>query len=275
MRKINYRLIMSDFDNTLTDRNNEVPVAVQNTINEYVENGGIFAVCTGRMLRSILPRVRQLGLKGLVVAYQGTVIADIETGKIIKSGGLDCEDAVLACREMEAHGNHVNVYAGGEIFTDMAKDDIFLNTYERITGVEAVSITDMKISDFVREKKLFCQKVTSLVAPEERDNLYEYLVEKISDKADVTCSANVLVEVSPLGDNKGKALEYIADYFKIPLDKTVAIGDNLNDISMIKAAAVGVAVGNASLELKRVADDVTISSDECGVAKTIEKYGYE
>ena len=84
MKKINYKLIVSDFDGTLIDDNQQIPQKVVNAINEYVACGGIFAVCTGRMLRSILPRVRELGLKGLVIANQGAVIADIESGNVIK-----------------------------------------------------------------------------------------------------------------------------------------------------------------------------------------------
>ena len=77
MKKIYKKLIVSDFDGTLITSSHNIPDRVSSAIQEYVECGGVFAVCTGRMLRSILPRVRQLGLKGLVVAYQGSVIAEI------------------------------------------------------------------------------------------------------------------------------------------------------------------------------------------------------
>ncbi len=97
MRKLNCKLIVSDFDGTLIDDNQQIPSAVKSAINGYVENGGIFAVCTGRMLCSILPRVRELGLEGLVIAYQGSVIADIESGKIIKRSGMPYESIKPPC----------------------------------------------------------------------------------------------------------------------------------------------------------------------------------
>ena len=75
MSKVKCGLIVSDFDGTLLSTKQTISDNVKNAINEYVAAGGIFAVCTGRMLASILPRVRSLGLKGLVAAYQGTVIA--------------------------------------------------------------------------------------------------------------------------------------------------------------------------------------------------------
>ena len=85
MKELNCRLIVSDFDGTLANSENQVPESVVNAINAYVNDGGIFAVCTGRILPSVLPRARGMGLKGLVVACQGAVIAEIETGKIIRN----------------------------------------------------------------------------------------------------------------------------------------------------------------------------------------------
>ncbi len=90
----------------------------------------------------------------------------------------------------------------------------------------------------------------------------------------MTCSADVLVELSPLGDNKGEALLYIARHFNIPPESTVAVGDNLNDMAMIKTAQIGVAVGNAVEELKECADYVTVTNNEGAVAKMIEKFGF-
>lgn len=273
MRKLNYRMVVSDFDGTLLTGSHEIPDRVKEAIDEYVASGGIFAVCTGRMLASILPRVRELGLKGLVVAYQGTVIAEIESGRLLKCGGMSAEDAAVVCRALEDEGAYVNVYSDEKLYTDIAPDNIYLKEYERITGVKSVYVP-APISEFVLKRKLFCRKITSLVARSKRDTLYEKLCEKLSDRFDVTYSADVLVEISPYGDDKGAALEFLAAHFGVPLTETVAIGDNLNDLSMIKAAGKGVAVGNASPLLKEAADVVTVTNDEGAVAEIIEKYGF-
>ncbi len=90
----------------------------------------------------------------------------------------------------------------------------------------------------------------------------------------MTCSSSHLVEVSPNGDNKGVALKYIAERFGINISSTVAVGDNLNDLSMIEAASIGVAVGNAVDELKAAAGYVSASNDCDGVAEIIEKFGF-
>jgi Cof subfamily protein (haloacid dehalogenase superfamily) len=275
MREINYQLIISDFDGTLLDSTHQVPEKVKNKIHEYIQSGGKFVVCTGRMLRSILPRVRALGLTGLVVAYQGTYIADIESGKIIRNGGMPASDVAEICKCIESYGGYCNVYNGDELYTDMPSDDKYLISYQNITGVVATEVPAKPMSQFVLDNNLFCQKVTSLVPARDRDKLYCHLKDKLSKAFDVTCSADVLVEVSPYGDNKGVAVEYIANYYNIPIEKTIALGDNLNDLSMIKVAGIGVAVGNATEELKKAANLVTLTNDEGGVAEIIEKYGFK
>lgn len=271
--KIDYQLIVSDFDATLIDDNQRVLPEVKSAIDDYVAAGGIFAVCTGRMLSSILPQVRALGLKGLVIAYQGTVIADIESGKIIRSGGMGCAEVAKICKSIEEMGHGLNVYCDEKIYTDYSTDNPYLRRYEEIIGVKAVHI-DGKMSEYVTKHKMFCQKVLSIVAENEREELYSNLNKLYGSEYDVTCSAKVLVEVSPINDNKGEALKYLANHYNIPIDKTVAVGDNLNDLSMIKAAGVGCAVGNAVNELKNAADFISVSNNDGAIAQIIKKFGF-
>jgi len=273
MRKLNYKLIASDFDGTLIDDNQQISGKVKNAINEYVACGGIFCVCTGRMLRSILPQARALGLRGLVVAYQGTVIADIESGKILKFGGMEYEDVAYICRVLEELNQPINVYCGDSLYTNIPKDNEYLQMYERIVCVDAEYVSN-KISEFVIQKKLFCQKVAVLVAPDKQEELFNNLLNRLGDKFDVTCSASVLIEISPISDNKGEAVNFLANHYGIPIEKTVAVGDNLNDLSMVKVAGVGVAVANASDKLKEAADFISVSNNDGAIVQIIEKFGF-
>ena len=273
MKSINKRLIVSDFDGTLLNSRYTVSARVRAAIDEYVSCGGIFVVCTGRMLKSILPRVRELRLKGLVVAYQGSVIAEIESGKLLRNNTLSVDEGAEICAYVEKHNYTCNTYADEVLYTTIAKGDKGLNNYETITGVKAVNV-EMPMSLFVKKNSLTCNKITCLVNPNKREQLFKLLQAEFNDRFDVTCSAAVLVEISPKGDDKGAALKYMADYFGIDLSSTVAIGDNLNDLSMIKTASVGVAVGNAVDELKKQADYVAVSNDEDAVAEIIEKFGF-
>ena len=273
MKKIKNKLIVSDFDGTLITSSHTVPEDVKSAINEYVACGGIFAVCTGRMISSILPRVRELGLKGLVVGYEGAAIAEIESGKFLKKDGLPFDRAAEVCDVIHACGFSINTYSDEVLYTDINKDNPYLMRYERITGISAVKV-EGAMSEFLRKNKLVCQKVTSIVMPEDREKIYSVLLEKFGSALDVTCSADVLVEVAPYNCNKGEAVKFLSEYYNVPLSSSVAIGDNLNDVSMIKVAGTGVAVGNAVEGLKSVADYVTVSNNDSAVAKIIEKFGF-
>ena len=273
MKNINKRLIISDFDGTLVNSQNTISDKVRNAINEYVSCGGIFAVCTGRMLRSILPRVREMGLKGLVAAYQGSVIADIESGELLRNNSLSVGDCVEICAFVEEHNYTCNTYCDEVLYTSLPASDKRILAYETVTGVKAINIVGA-MSQFVKENNLACNKITFLVYPNEREGLYKLLQAEFSHRFDVTCSAASLVEISPKGDNKGIALKYIADYFGIDLSSTVAAGDNLNDLSMIQTASVGVAVGNAVEDLKNEADYISAANNDDAMAEIIEKFGF-
>jgi hypothetical protein len=273
MKELNAKLIVSDFDGTLITGKQEVKKEVKEAIDEYIANGGIFAVVTGRMMASILPIVRGLGLKGLVAGFQGSVIADIESGKIIKNNGFSSEEASFVCKTLEDLGAYVNLYQDENLYTDIPADNKYLKLYEDITKIYSKH-PDCKMSEFALNNEHIYQKVTSLCFPQEKIKLYNKVNALIGDKFDVTYSADVLVEVSPKEDNKGTALKFLADYYNIPIEKTVAVGDNLNDLSMIKVAGVGVAVGNATDALKEHADFISVSNEEGAIAQVIEKFGY-
>ena len=183
------------------------------------------------------------------------------------------EDVAEICRVLESLNQPINIYSDNLLYTDIEEGNEYLELYEKIVEVEAEHVCG-KMSDFVKKEKLFCQKVAILVKSEERDELYNTLKERLGSRFDVTCSASVLVEVSPLGDNKGEALKYLADYYNIPLELTVAVGDNLNDLPMILVAGTGVAVGNAAPALKKAATFVSVTNNEGALAQIIEKFGF-
>lgn len=275
MKKLNCKLIVSDFDGTLANSRNEVPGEVVKAVREYVENGGIFAVCTGRILPSILPRVREIGLKGLVIACQGAVIADIESGKIIKNVGFKEGEAAEICAFLEELQTNVHLYYTDGFYSDLPAGEEHLKLYEDITKVTARH-SDKPLSRVAAGAVCACfNKVATLCHPERQAELYEKIKRKFGGRFDVTCSAKVLIEISPLGETKGAAVKFLSEHYGVPIEKCCAVGDNLNDLSMIEAAGVGVAVGNAVQDLKEQADFVTVTNNEGAIARVIEKFGYE
>ena len=273
MRKINYPLIISDFDGTLLRGDGTIAEETKKTIDEYMRLGGRFAICTGRTLSSILPRANELGLKGLVACYQGSVIADIETGELKADGFLPTDGAAAICRAMEELGLHIHVYEMNKYYSNM--DDAALKAYEKISGEKGIVYEEKPLSSWILERGIKVRKVLALVAPEEKAAVYQALESRFGNDYYVTYSAAFLVEITSRKYSKGSAVRFIADYYGVDIAKTIAVGDSLNDLPMIEAAGLGIAVQNADELLKKRAK-VTLdyTNDENAVGKIVEKYGF-
>ena len=175
---------------------------------------------------------------------------------------------------MEDMGLHIHVYDLWEYYSNM--NDALLQYYENAVGSKAHVIADRPLSEFVKERKLASYKVLAMVEPNKNDEVLQALSKEVFEGCGVTRSAEVLVEVVNLQYSKGTAVEFLADYYGVPIEKTVAIGDQRNDISMIERAGLGIAVKNADNALKEAANYLSeYTNEESAVAHAIEKFGYE
>lgn len=266
-----YRLIVSDFDGTLRRTAGGISDENLSAVEKYTEAGGVFALCTGRMPISILPYARQLGLKGLIASYQGALITDIESGTVVRDGRIPVSDAVRICLFLQKSGLHIHVYDGDVLYVN--KDDEFRKWYEKACNVRG-GLTPFAISKVVEEKGISPHKIVVVCESEVRDEILESVERAFGDRFYTTTSTENLVEIVMQGCDKGGALRYLADYYHIPIEQTVAVGDNYNDLPMLKAAGLGVAVENGEEDLKKQAGFVTKSCDDDGVAYVIRKFGF-
>ena len=102
-----YKLFVSDFDGTLGTAPDIIEQETLKTINKYIEKGGKFVICTGRMFTAIKPICEKYGLKGLLISYQGATIDDLNTGKRILEGGIPPKRAVEIIRMLKGEGVEV------------------------------------------------------------------------------------------------------------------------------------------------------------------------
>ncbi len=263
-----YQLFLSDFDGTLVREDGTVSEANKAAIANYRRAGGIFAVVTGRMMSSILPRMKELGLEdGLAVAYQGAMVADVRTGELLKSDGFSRDHALKCIRYFEKCGYHVHVYTGDDFFSNM--DDEPLRIYEEICRVKGK--IQPHLSDMVASNSVKVVKVLAMVEAKDRDRVAAETASALGDEFFVTCSSPYLVEVMPKGQSKASAVQFLSDYYGVPRERIAAIGDQMNDLPMLENAGGRFAVGNAEEALKKQAT-VVASCEEDGVAEALMKY---
>ena len=272
MKKIKYPLIVTDFDGTLLRSDGKYGDKTKKAILKYVDDGGTFVISTGRMPIAILPRAKELGLKGLLSCGQGSVVVDIESGNELMRGSIEHALTLEICEKLESLNLHIQVYEPWEYYSNM--DDEPLRLYEHAVRVRATRVTDKPLSQFIKEKKMCASKFLVMVMPEMKMALYNELVKTFKDKCYVTTSGDYFVEICNPEYTKGTAMEYLSKKLDIPLENAIAIGDQWNDLPMLERAGLGIAVANAQAELKAVAQTLPVSNDEDAVGFVIENYAY-
>ena len=264
-----YKIFISDFDDTLVRKDGTISEENQKAIEEYRKKGGIFVICSGRMTPAILPRAKELGLNGIVVSFQGAVITDLGSGKTLKNDAFEDKRAYEVIEKLEEFDFHTHIYTAEKMYCN--RDDAALKEYERICRVKAEIVENL--SAFARREKLKIIKMVVFVEDFQRRQTEELLSGCFPD-CYVTSSAKYLVEVMPLGRNKGEAVRFLSNYYNVPSEQIAAIGDMSNDIPLVAAAGGKFAVVNAEEELKRIATVVPSCEDD-GVAYALRNYAME
>ena len=265
-----YKMIISDFDGTLFRSDHTISDLTKQTITRFMESGGKFAISTGRTLQSILPIARNLGLKGAIACFNGSLIADIETGKVLLENRHTVEDTIAICKSLEDLQVYSQIFDITEYYTK--EDCEIARSYHKGTGIQA-KFTGKPLSEFAKETGLASMKAICILAPEKRDAYMQQLREKFGDKFYLTSGGKHLIEVCPMGFTKGTSVKHLADHYGFDLDDVVAVGDGLNDLPMLQTAGLGLAVANAEPTLKEAVTVYPYTNDEDAVARIIMQYG--
>ena len=137
-----------------------------------------------------------------------------------------------------------------------------------------ISFFGEPLSALVAREKLKVRKVLAMVEPADKKRIFSAVEKALGEEFYVTYSAASLVEITSKTFNKGSAVRFMADYYHVPVERTVAVGDSLNDLPMLEAAGLGLAVRNADEMLKDKAISFEYSNDENAIGRIIERYGF-
>ncbi len=164
------------------------------------------------------------------------------------------------------HDIDITMYQAGKVLTRRIRQG--MEFYRRWFGLPVEIVDDLESA--VGDRVI---KFIITTSPEKNDSVRAMAEKRFGSKVRVVKSHNLFIELVSREVSKGSALEFLADYLGVKRDDVVAIGDNENDLEMVQWAGVGVAMGNASPNLKRIADWVAPSVDEDGVVEVLRKYG--
>ncbi len=261
---MNYKAVISDFDDTLLRDDHTVSENTLKTIKDFENAGGFFAVCTGRMTKSALERARALGLEGYVCGYQGGTMADIKTGKLIIDERIPHELSVELLKEVsKLKRNKFQIYDGDRFIT--TPDNEYSKMYGKLTCVDP-TFTDDTLVDYTIKNKLSLNKVLVYIHPIQTKRLIRKFSKKFPTLHFVSSKKNFF-EITSEKATKGGMAKTICERMNIRREEMICVGDSLNDISMIKFAGLGACVDNARKEVKKIANHITLSNNDDGVAK--------
>ena len=263
-----YRLLASDFDDTLLRSDGTISEHTKQVIRDFEARGGVFFIDTGRMMPSILKEMKRVGFEGIVVGYAGALILDTRSGEILHESLIPCEAAVEIAAELEALGLQLQAYVGEELLVNRVNE--YTAAYEKACDVTAREL-GVPVSEYLKKNGISPYKVLAFAEP---DLVKKEVAHINAEHPELyACySKPYFIEVMRRGTNKARAIQIVADKFGILVDETIAVGDSNNDVPMIAFAGLGAAVANAGSEAKEAADVITDSNDEEGVAHLIEKY---
>lgn len=265
MGKFDRILICTDLDGTLFKNDKSISEENLEAIEYFKREGGSFSFITGRMPFFIDGALKAVRPNAPIGCINGGAIYDTERGEYLWRKELDKSAFRLvefADRAIGGLGIQVNAF--DKIY--FCRENECMRWFREVTSMPNLVSSLSEIDEPVA-KIVFGDFDT-----EKLDRLAALLrTHPIADDFDYIRSEKNLYEILPKGASKGRLVERLADTLGIPRSRTVALGDYNNDIDMLKRAAVGIAVANATPEVKAAADRVTVSNEEHALAVTVEE----
>ena len=263
-----YKLIALDIDGTLLNSEKKITNEVFNSIQEAKKSGAKVVLSTGRPLPGVTPLLDELNLNDdgdYVICFNGAVVQEVKSKKILSNIEMCHDDFVLINNLAKENNTHVHINTPTNLIIPEETPHKYTIHEATLNNIDIVSMNEEDINDDIT----FC-KIMIIDEPEKLEEVIENIPKDLFDKYTIVRSAPFFLEFLNKNANKGTALEALCNTINIPLSKSIAVGDEENDQHMIKMAGLGVAMGNATEHLKSIADYVTKSNDEDGVAYAIE-----
>lgn len=282
---LKYKLVAVDLDGTLLNDELTVSDYTLGVIDRYRAAGGIFTVATGRSPISLAQYVKPLKLDVhpvMAVCHLGCVTvntADLKAAQVTDMPNLV---AARLLKFAAPHCKMMQMYDGDGVA--IAQSDEMTDNYFAAIKVTPREVGDM--AEYAQTVRTPIIKVILILDEPKVQSLTAALVAEFPELNFIQSTAPLLARMKKSGDSfepamiecisagadKGKGLKSVADFYGVPMSEVMAFGDSFNDVPMLKAAGLGVAMGNARDAIKTLADEVAPTNNADGVAKTIEKH---
>ena len=267
------RILFSDLDGTLLTTDKRISDENLEAIHKLVAAGHKFVFVTGRPAVSGISIARKYGLLKsgfFVVGYNGAVIYDAGEDRNIYTCPLSFEDMRFLLDEGRSKDFGALTYTHTHVIGE--EEHEALVAYSRGLGMPYRIVEDCE--SCIREEGYEPYKViiSTLKGRRLLEEFKAFIDPVVGERLYTLVTSDVLLEIGPANVSKGRAIEALCEKLQIPMDNSYAVGDESNDLSMIRAAGHGIAVANAIEELKDLAEFTTHNdNDHNAIAEVVEK----
>ncbi len=260
------KLLAIDLDDTLLTPERMISARVKQSLRRVQDSGCLVTLATGRMYRSAKPYADELDLDVPLITYQGALIKTSRTGEVWRSVSLLPEVLTPLLQWLEQTGVHINLYVGDDLY--VAEMNKFAQDYAAFSRVSVQAVGQLSRFPLTAATKVVAVGDADYL----RDQLQPVARQLFAGQLTINRSRPHFLEFGHPEATKSKAIAHLVDRMGIKREQVMAIGDGENDLDMLEYAGVGVAMGNAEPAALAVADFVTKSNAEDGVAFAIDHY---
>jgi hypothetical protein len=261
-----FKMVAFDMDGTLLNSDHQLSERTIASVKMIANQGMLVLLATARMTSAIKNHLEKLGTPGLVVSHNGALVKDIRTGQVYHHETIPKNVVTKLLELLEEKKTVMHFNCDDEIY--LTASNPYSDRYSQELGVSLKYISSLKCLE---------EDPTSVLLIDVKDVLQQLLIavsERFQGQFDYVMApwqGNVwrLQFLAP-NTSKGKGVLQVAKHLGVEPEEIVSFGDNYNDMEMIQQTGLGIAMGNAVPELKKVADFVTLSNQEDGVAYVLE-----
>lgn len=274
------KVIIMDVDGTLTNSQKVITPKTKEALLKAEEAGAILILASGRPTTGLMDIARELKMDqyhGLLVSYNGSKVVDCQTMETLFNQALSVEEGKAVLEHMKKFDRVRPMIDKGEyMYVNNVYDNMIqfngkpfnVMQYESRGGKFKLC----EIDDLAAFVDFPLNKILTTSDPEYLQEHYQEMMEPFKDTLSCMFTGAFYFEFTAKGIDKAKALDTVLIPMGYKKEEMIAFGDGQNDSSMVKYAGIGVAMDNAVQQLKDIADEITLSNEEDGIAVSLYQH---
>jgi Cof subfamily protein (haloacid dehalogenase superfamily) len=279
MSMSNIKVIIMDVDGTLTNSKKVITKKTKDALINAQANGALLILASGRPTSGLIDFAKELKMdknRGLLVSFNGSKVVDCETYEVLFNEAMSVEQGQAVLEHMKKFNVKPMIDKGDYMYVN----DVFDNQIHYKGDILNIIQYESRGGKFkLCEKEDLAafadyplNKILTAGDPEYLKEHYKEMMEPFKDTLSCMFTADFYFEFTANGIDKAKALDTVLIPMGYKREEMIAFGDGHNDASMVKYAGIGVAMANAVDDLKAIADEITLSNEEDGIAYILNEY---